>query len=209
MRRTRGFTLPEILIASGLLLLMLVMMVGLLVSSFALFRRQSGKSETYRGCRLLVDSFKKGLMNSQLETVTISSDGHAISWQRGEPDPPFSATSGEAIMSQDFSVLHWLSAEGRVVHERFQSSAPASSVIPFRLDPSTLSNVRTQSSASERTVVRDVTELSITDDDGDPLLLHPPLLLTVTCQVGTKGTATHDYEDFSMAASVTPRSRRW
>lgn len=205
-----GFTLPEILVAASLLAILVALMVALLVPSFSLYRRQSGKSDTYRTCHLLVEKFTQGLLNSQLETVTILDDSQAISWQQGQPDPPFSATSGQTLMSNRFHALHWDMVAGRVIMEDFElSSAESSSVLPTRLEPAQLAGLRTSISPTERVVALNVTQFAINDNDDNLELLHPPLRLSITCTVSTRGTATNDEENFSMEASVTPRSRRW
>lgn len=206
----RGFTLPEILVAATLMVILVALMVALLVPSFSLFRRQSGKSDTYRSCHLLVEKFTQGLMNTQLETVTILTDGQAISWQQGQATPPFSAASGQTLMVNRFHALHWASEQSRVIMENEEvTSLESSSVLPARMEPTQLASLRTALSPTERVVAHHVTSFRITDNDDNLELLHPPLKLSVTCTVSTRGTATNDEEEFSMEASATPRSRRW
>ena len=86
--RGRGITLIEVLVSLSLVSIVTLMLLALFVPSMSLFRRQTGKSDSYRGCLMLLEKFRVGLMNSQMETVTISPTGHAISWQMIEDDPP-------------------------------------------------------------------------------------------------------------------------
>ena len=105
-RADSGFTLLEVLVSFSVLLLATGMMVALFIPSMSLFRRQTGKSDSYRNCLMMMEKFQMNILNSQTETVTISTDGQAISWQEVvDSSQPFSGTTGDAQMSPDFGVI--------------------------------------------------------------------------------------------------------
>lgn len=209
MRRSSGVTIVEMLVGMGLLVLVTAMMISLLLPSFALFRRQSGQSDAYRSCLLLVDRFRQELLNTQLETITIAPDFGAISWQKSQAEPPFSGTNGEPMMEDKFQVLFYESSGGHVFLVEVPGSGSGVSTIPSRLTPEALESLRSPSAGEPRTLARDITAFQVTDGDSTLPLISPPFRLTITCTIDTKGRETNDQESFSMTASVTPRSQRW
>ena len=205
----RGFTLFETLVSFGLLLLATGMMVALFVPSMSLFRRQTGKSDTYRGCLMLMEKFRIGLMNSQLETVTVHPNGRAVSWQLVEDNPPFSGTSGDALMSQNFAILYYVEDENRVYYKVYPYAGAGGADQPSILSIADLDTAIVADSNRNNVIGRNIVEFEITDKDGDVGLLEPPLTLSIVSEVDTKGQETNDEETFSLTTSVTPRSMRW
>lgn len=201
-------TLIETMVAMSLLLIVTTLMVSLFVPSMSLFRRQSGKSDVYRGCLLVLDRFRVGILNSQLETVTVDPAGSGLSWQLGKDGVPFSGVSGNPIMTSDFAMLYHTAEEKKVYYKVYKAALadpekPASLALPeYRLGLAAFSN-RTQ------VVGRNVVDFKITDKDGDLALIETPLILKVTCEVDTTGRETNDVERFTLSTSVTPRSMRW
>lgn len=209
MRASRGVTLLEILVSFTLIIVATAMMVGLFVPSMSLFRRQTGKSDAYRGCVMLMEKFRIGLLNSQLETVTVDPAGQGISWQLVQDDPPFSASTGDAMMSPDFGVLYYQESETRVYYKVYRFPGAAGLDQPSILGIADLNAARSSNSSQTRVLARDIVEFKITDKDGNVALLDPPLQLSITCEINTKGRETNDVERFSLQSSVTPRSMRW
>lgn len=204
MKRRSGFTLVEVLVSLGLLLLVMAMMISLLLPAFSLFRRQGGHSDAYRACLQAVERIRLELLNTQLETLTIAPDQQAISWQEPSTMPLFSATSGEPLMSDTFTVLHY--QERRIFLTSTASQGRAPSTQTFRLAPQELESARIPTG---RVLARDITEFSLSDNDPDSVLVAPPLRFTLTCTVPTKGRQSQDEESFQMHATFTPRSQRW
>ncbi len=209
MSTRQGYTLLEVIVASSLMLVILSLMVALLVPSFSLFRRQSGKSDSYRACLLLVHRFQQELQNSMLETVTIAVDHQAVAWQLGNVDPPFSASSGQPIMADRFSVLFYETQEQKVYLQQAAGSAGGPSTIPQRLTLPEIDFCRSNTDSSRRVMAHSITDFRVTDDDNNLDLMRPPLHLSLTCVIETTGTETNDEESFTLTASVTPRSVRW
>lgn len=204
MRRPQGVTLLEVTIAAGLFLLITAMMISLLVPSFALFRKQGGQADAYRACLQAVGRFRLEMLNTQLESLTLTPDGQAIAWQETQLDPPFSGTSGEPMMSDVFSALHY--RDGRVLLTRGEPTGAGPSTIPTQLSLDEVAALRDRPS---RTLAHDVTAFQVSDSDADPALLSPPLRMSLTCTVDTRGRASQDQESFSMNVTITPRSQRW
>lgn len=204
MTHPRGITLIEVMIASGLLLLVTVMMIALLLPAFSLFRKQGGQSDAYRACLQTVERFRVEMLNTQLESLTLTPDRQAISWQETQFEPPFSGTSGEPLMSDVFTVLHH--RDSQVLLTRTEPSGAGPSTIPSRLS---LEEVATLRARQTRTLARDITAFEVRDNDPDSPFVTPPIRMSLTCTVDSRGTATLDEESFSMDVTVTPRSARW
>ena len=207
--RGRGITLIEVLVSLSLVSIVTLMILALFVPSMSLFRRQTGKSDSYRGCLMLLEKFRVGLMNSQMETVTISPTGHAISWQMIEDDPPFSASTGDALMSPEFAILYYKEDEKRVYYKLYNSGTSGPPDQPSFLSLSDLNTAIGSPSNKTYVIGRNITEFRITDKDGDVTLLEPPLTLTIKSEIDTEHIGNNDSESFRVQASVTPRSMRW
>jgi hypothetical protein len=207
--KNAGITVLELVVSFGLIGLATMMIVALFVPSMSLFRRQSGKSDSYRSCIMLVEKFRTGLMNSQIETVTIGNDKKAISWQLVDEAVPFSAATGDALMTKNFAILYYVEDEKRVYYKIYEHPDPLPSDRPSILSQTQLDTARAASSSKTYVIGRDMVEFEITDRDGDVAILEPPLSLSITCEVDTKGKETNDTESFSLQSSVTPRSMRW
>lgn len=204
MNGQKGITLIEVMITSGLFLLVTVMMIALLLPSFSLFRKQSGQSDAYRACLQTVERFRLEMLNTQLESLTLTPDRQAIAWQEVQTDPPFSGTSGEPISSDVFTVLHY--RDERVLLTRTDPSGAGPSTIPSRLGLEEIEVLRTRQS---RVLARDITAFEVSDNDPDSPLISPPIRMALSCTIDTKGRASNDEESFRMSVTVTPRSQRW
>ena len=207
--RRHGMTLIEVLVSFSLVSIVTLMIIALFVPSMSLFRRQTGKSDSYRGCLMLLEKFRVGLMNSQVETVTISPTGHAISWQMIEDDPPFSASTGDALMSPEFAILYYKEDEKKVYYKLYNNGGSGPPDQPSILSLSDLDTAINSPSQKTYVIGRNITEFQITDKDGDVAILEPPISLTITSEIDTEHIGNNDSESFRVQASVTPRSMRW
>jgi hypothetical protein len=199
----------EVLVSFGLLLLATGMMVALFVPSMSLFRRQTGKSDSYRGCLMMMEKFRVGLLNAQMETLTIAADGKAVSWQLVQEDPPFSGTSGDPLMSPDFGVIFYQAAEQKVYYKTYHDGSSAGPDRPAVLDLPELGLACNSNSPETRVLAQNIVEFQIEDKNGNVTLLEPPIRLTIKCEIDTKGTETNDVEAYQLTTSVSPRSMRW
>lgn len=204
MSRQSGVSLVEVMIAGGLLLLVTAMMIALLLPSFSLFRKQGGQSDAYRACLQTIEKFRLEMLNTQLECLTITPDLQAIAWQETLADPPFSVTSGEPLMNDIFTVLHY--RDRRVLITRSEPSGTGTSTIPSRLSLDKVMELRARQT---RVLARDITAFEVRDNDPDSPLTTPPIRMSLTCTINTKGRASNDEESFKMNVTVTPRSQRW
>lgn len=207
-RYTTGFTLTEVLVSFSILLLAMGMMVALFIPSMSLFRRQTGKSDSYRNCLMLMEKFQLSIMNSQMETVTIATDGHAVSWQEIDQVQPFSGTTGDARMSDDFGVIFYDSVSKKVFYTRAEGVG-AGPDDPAILSLGDLDSACNITSKASRVLAQNIVEFHITDKDGNVDILEAPLKLSIACEIDTRGQETKDTESFQLTTSVTPRSRRW
>lgn len=205
----KGVTLSEVLVSLTLLALITGMMVALFVPSMSLFRRQSGKSDSYRNCLMMMEKFQLSILNSQTETISISLDGQAISWQEFvDSSQPFSGTTGDAQMSPDFGVIFYDMGTQKVYYTKSEG-AGAGPNDPAVLSLGDLAAARNISSKASRVLAHNIAQFYLSDKDGDVVILEPPITLSITCEIDTTGKETNDIESFQLTASVTPRSRRW
>lgn len=204
----KGFTLMEVLVSFTILLLAMGMMIALFIPSMSLFRRQTGKSDSYRNCLMLMEKFQISVMNSQLESMTVALNGQAISWQEFDETQPFSGTTGDARLSPDFGVIFWDPGTERVYYTRDEGVSTDPN-IPAVLSLTDLAGACNVSSKASRALAQNVVEFQITDKDGDVQIIEPPLRMSMTCEIDTRGQETNDTETFQLTTSVTPRSRRW
>ncbi len=204
MSSSQGVTLTEVLIAFGLFLLVSAMMIALLLPAFSLFRRQGGQSDAYRTCLQSVERFRLVMLYSLLESISIAPDHEAIAWQESQGEPPFSGTTGDPLMSDVFTVLHY--RDQQILMTRTEPSGAGPSTIPSRLGLDALPALRARQT---RTLARDITAFQVHDDDPSSPLITPPLRMSLTCTIDTKGRETNDVESFQMNVTVTPRSQRW
>jgi len=204
-----GFTLLEVTVSFGLIIVATAMIAALFVPSMSLFRRQTGKSDSYRGCIMLMEKFRIGLMNAQMETVTIAADKQAMSWQLVEDTTPFSASTGDPVMSKNFAILYYVPEEKKVYYKVHEFTGAAGPSQPSILGLADLAQAIVDPSSRTRVIGRNIVEFEISDKNGGVAILEPPLSLRITSEIDTRGQETNDVEKFSLETSVTPRSMRW
>lgn len=207
--RRRGFTLPEVLTVALLMGIVLFLLGALFYPTAKLFRTQDAASETQQGVLLFVQRVEEGLLNTQLETVTVGLNVPCISWQQPNPENPYSAADGTPIMAPRFTILTYDAPTGRVLTREYDVAASTDPKKPQRLAVDVLETQAGVRDGKERVLCRNVSGLEITDQDGDPVLLDPPLRLTVECAIDTSMQGAITEERFTMTTRVSPRSSRW
>jgi len=78
-----------------------------------------------------------------------------------------------------------------------------------KLSTADLATICHGSSAQERTLADHVESLLLSDQDGDPNLLTPPLRIVATCVVENPAQGNRSKERYQLEVSVTPRCQRW
>jgi hypothetical protein len=213
-RSRRGFTLSEILVVAFLSVVVLGLMIQLLVPSIMLFRVESAATEAQQAAFIVVGRVSKALMNTQLNTVTLLYDVTAdnpvaVSYQEVAPADPIS-TEGRPKFLPRFSLYYWNRPTGRIVYEETPDSPMpghdwSDPQVPQRLSLTELRAYCTVPNGEERVVARNVVSFVVTDQDGDVALVHPPLVIEVTCQVEAPRGGDMKYETFVMKTQITPR----
>lgn len=209
MRRRAAFTLIEILTVAFLSLIVLGLVLALMVPSFSLYRKQAASSTTYQSALVFIHRVTQGLLNTQLESVTIGDNPPAISWQKIDTERGFSVSTGEPIMDDRFVIMYYDQATRRILSEEVPAPPSASDTLPVRLSDSQLRDFCNNVSGDEAVVAREVTLVEFTDADEDVTLLNPPIRVSVECTVDTSEGGAIKEEKFAMTARVTPRSMRW
>ncbi len=203
--RRRAFTLAEVMTVAFLMLVVLGLILGLLAPSAMFFGSEAAASEAQQCVTLFRQRIQEGLLNTELETVTLLEDPPAISWVPSQNEAPFNA-AGDPNLASYFQIYFYdpVARTARSKHWTGGSYLfdPAN---PPVLSPQDLEAAVTSTNGTERTVIRNVSQLSFQDADGFPASpIRPPLLISLTCEVKAVRN-----ELFSMDVRVTPRSIRW
>lgn len=206
--RRRGFTVPEILVAAFLGLVVLGMMAQILVPSMLMFRVQSARSDVQQAPLAVVHCLSRALLNTQVESITVLSAPTAVCWREVDEDAPFDISSGRPRLRPAFSVLYHEPSTKLVWIKRWPPDPPSLPVTFAGDDPPLLSADRLRSvvgarNGTERVLARNVTALTVAGDDPGASLLVLPLRVSVTC------VAPDRDDKLTLTARVSPRSVRW
>lgn len=217
MGRNRGFTIAELLVVGFLSGVVLFLIAQLLIPSLLLFRLESARTEVQQSTLLLVQRLQRQLMNAAVESVTLVSDPPAIAFQEVPEQDSFDVSTGRPRMSNHY-VVYWYDARTRRVLSKQWPPAPPDIPDydfsePFEPRPLKEGHVKAlllQTNGTERVVAREVESLILTDDDGDADLLHPPLVVTVTCTADASGGGGPERkETYTMTTRILCRNGRW
>lgn len=217
MRRRAGFTLAELLVVAFLSGVVLFLIAQLLVPSLLLFRLESARTEVQQTTLMVVQRLQRQLMNAALESVTVISEPPAVAFQEVPEQDSFEVSSGRPRMS-NYYVLYWYDAKTRrVLSKQWPPKPPdipgydfAEPFEPRPLPEGHLKAILLQSNGTERVVAREVDSFVVTDDDGDPEPMHPPLVVTLTCSADASGGGGAERkETYSMTTRILCRNGRW
>ena len=216
----RAFSLPEVLVVMFLSGTVLSMIAALLLPSLWMWRVESARGEAQQGVMMVTSRLHRMLMNSQLETVTIAPDHAAIGFQEiVENGAPFDATTGMPIMQDRFRVFFLDAAQKRVVTKTWGPTQPPPNLAgydfsktatnPQRLSVADLQQICATQNGTEQVLARNVSIFNVTDSDGNPQILDPPISCHVECKIETSQQGTIDSQTCRMDMSANPRNMRW
>lgn len=213
MRGGRGFTLPELLVVGFLGGVVLFLIAQLLVPSLLLFRLESARTEVQQSTLILVQRLQRQLMNAPLESVTLVAEPPAVAFQEIPEQDAFDVSTGRPRMSSHY-VLYWYDAKSRRVWSKQWPPQPpaipdydfSEPFEPLPLKEGHVKAILLQTNGTERVVAREVDSVQFTDDDGDPEIMHPPLVVTVTCSAETSSDRK---ETYTMTTRILCRNGRW
>lgn len=217
----RAFTLAEILVVMFLLATVLGLVVGVLFPSLFMFRAESARGDAQQAAMILTTRLQRGLLNTSLEWVTISGMPVAVAYREVDPDNPYDSASGAANFAHLFQIIRYDAGLKKVYQRPWPPGPPdptsASLEQPYdfnhvnlsKLTPGDLATICHAPSSKERTLADHVESLVITDQDGNPALLNPPLKIIATCSVDNFTEGRNKPERYQMEVSVSPRCQRW
>ena len=217
----RGFTLAEMLVAVFLLATVLGLVVGVLFPSLFMFRAESARGDAQQAAMVLTTKLQRSLLNTSLEWVTISTLPVAVAYREINPDSPYDPATGAATFQPCFQIIRYDSEKKKVYQKPWPPGPPqptsASLEQPYdfghinmsKLSLADLSTICHSPSAQERTLADHVESLVLSDQDGDPLLLNPPLRIVATCVVENPAQGNRSKERYQLEVAVTPRCQRW
>lgn len=204
MMRRRAFSLVEVMTVAFLMLVVLGLILGLVAPSAMFFGSEAAASEAQQCVTLFRQRIQEGLLNTELETVTLLQDPPAISWVPCLPEAPFNA-AGAPNLAGFFQIYYYDAPTHTARCKQFRGSYVFDAGKPPVMSADELAVAIAQTNGTERTVIRNVSMLKFEDADGFPAdPIRPPLVVSVTCDVKA---ARHEL--FSMDLRVTPRSVRW
>lgn len=219
--RRRGFNLAELMVALFLLGTVLALVLGLLFPSLFMFRAEAARGDAQQAAMVLTTKLQRALLNTSLEWVTISALPVAVAYREVNSSAPYDPASGAAVFLPQFQIVRY--DEGaRKVYQRAWPPGPPEPTSPLLQQPYDFGHVNMskltapdlgtichQPSDKERTLADHVESLVITDQDGAPDLIHPPLKIVATCSVDNFSEGRNKVERYQLEVSVTPRCQRW
>lgn len=203
--RRRAFSLAEVMTVSFLMLVVLGLILGLVAPSAMFFGTEAAAAEAQQSLTLFRQRVEEGLLNAQLETVCLIENPPAISWVPVVSEAPFTAL-GTPNLATYFQVYFYDAAGKRARSKHFTSGSYAfDPAKPPVMSEDDLRAAATGTNGTERTVIRNVTGLTFSDQDGFPCRpIRPPLVVALTVEVKAVRP-----EIFTLDLRVTPRSVRW
>lgn len=208
--RRGGFTLAEMTVVMFLSVVVFFLIAQLVIPSLVMFRTESATTDAQQAAFIFTHRLRTQLLNTQVETVTISEDPVAISFQEVLEDDPFDAL-GETKLSDYFKVYYWDETNKLVKYKEFSPTSPAYDFTdrtkPQRLSLADLQAEVAAETGNEQVVARHVAALLISDEDGVVNIISPPIKLDLTCAV--ESPRTRKEETYQMQMQVNPRNVRW
>lgn len=215
--RRRGFTLAEMMVVIFLLLIVGSMVAQVMVPSLIMFRLGTSRSDVQQGPMIFSHFMQRMLMNAPVESVAIGTSPTAIAWLDVREEAPYDISTGDPRTADAFSIVWFDRAAGRVWAKRWPPAPPslggydlsAPSRVPPVLSAADLRQICGTRNGTERVLVKDVSDLAVTDDAGlTEGLLVLPLRLSITCSQRS-GARDEKPESFTLTTRVSPRSTRW
>lgn len=215
----RAFTLLETLIALFLFGVVSALMLALFFPSMWMFQAASARNDAQQTVLLLVTRVRDGLLNTSLDTVTLSSDPPAVSFRAPREESPFDPVSGTPQFASHYSVARYDPNVDKVYWRSWPPEPPAATALSRSYDFSQalvpaleradLALICAHPNSEERVLGDHVDVFSVSDSDADPAVLTPPLQIVVGCSLTNPGPGTRKEERYDMTVQVTPRCQRW
>ncbi len=135
----RGLSLPELLVCSGLLLLLMGLLLSFLYPSFRMTSRAAARMEMQQRAQVALDQMVIDLERSGPTSVsfwpsTQANDTVGVSLQRLETFAP----SGAPVWESAYIVYHWNPATGRLIREQWPPALPSITPAPESWRPNRL-----------------------------------------------------------------------
>lgn len=199
----------------------MALVIGLLFPSMFLFKAESARGDAQQAAMLLTTRLQRGLLNSSIEWVTLSATPVAVSFREINPSSPYNPVDGTAQWLPCFQIVRFDAAAHKVFQKAWPPGPPEPNAgtldqaydfghwaLP-KLTINDLADICNAPAPKERTLADSVESLSITDQDGEPGLLHPPFTIAAVCSVPNHGQGKQTVERYELTVSVTPRCQRW
>ncbi|HXE71639.1 MAG TPA: hypothetical protein VNO81_03180 [Candidatus Nitrosotenuis sp.] len=195
----------------------LFLVAQLLVPSLLLFRLEAGRNEVQQAALTFMHRLQKEMLNTDLATVSLGEEPPSLAFQEMDEADPYDVGTGRPKFSPWFVLYYYDSQQQAVVWKRWPPEPPARGsytfedpTLPQALGAGYLSAVCSQSNGTERVLVRGVSSLEISDMDGDPSILHPPLAFTIICRVDVSGGGGEKREEvYTLTSRLLPRNVGW
>jgi prepilin-type N-terminal cleavage/methylation domain-containing protein len=209
-----GFTLPEVLVASALLVLLLSLVFMFLIPSIRVSLLCSTRVEIQQEALRSLDRLSGDLLSTVTAAISVSSTG--ADPERGPVYlgiMPIKSVdfSGHQIYEQKIIVYYWQGEGARLIRKEWTSSSPPSLPLvldgktPFKVSEADLAKIAGESSLRERILARDVKELRVTSGiPSSPSLSSP---ITILLKLSRKeATGKKAAEVFSYSRTITLRN---
>ncbi|MEW6281546.1 MAG: hypothetical protein AB1758_23250 [Candidatus Eremiobacterota bacterium] len=213
--RRRAFSLLEVIIGSVLLVIVFGLVAQLLVPSLILFHSGMAGSEALQSGLKVTSKVRLEMLNTALESVTISQDGQALALLPKNPAQPFKVSNGDPLPGSSF-VIFYLDPTAKTIRQKQwpgpgepSDTARFGGAQPPRLSEAELTGLVGSVNGTERTLARFVESFQVVDQDPASPFLEPPIKISAVISIETKRGGAVRIERHETSVEVTPRSMRW
>jgi len=186
LARNKGFTIPEVLISTGILGLVLIACYALVVFAIKWNAKMSDSVETYQQALRAASRISYELGTGAQSSFIYDLDGFAFASAR-PPDGRFTLESGNKLLWHKYVIFY---VEDGVMYRNEVAIDPPTSSLPETPDLPTLKSMLTSKGA---TMAQNLSELKVQDGSG--------------AIISFKVEGTQEEEDGSKSNSVTLQSR--
>ena len=209
-----GFTIVEMLVVGGLLLIVMGLVASAMIPSFTLFQNELAGTELFQSALMLTQRFKGEVANSMATTMTVDPDNTRLAFLTKDEMLPMEPGAAKARWGRSFVLFYYEPDKKRIVRKLWPAPGQSPPVglfdgpLPPRLNVTQMRAATSQRNGTERTMVWNCEECRFYDSDTTDNLNLPVRLEFVVTQEARKG-GSEDLLKRTLAVEAYPRSMEW
>lgn len=185
-----GFSLVEVMIATGLSFLLFALMLALHQTSYKVWRKSSERSHNVGRLQAALGALKSQLRRSAYDGLSIAGDGSALSILVAEDQDGNRNFNAEGAVIWNRWVVYYKSDTSLLRKTAVWGGDPVDRVIPVPLP-----NFPSYLDGNGRVLVEDLKSLNFTNPTGTKLI-----------QIGLETTGTKNTRGLKLTSTVRPRN---